>query len=89
MKAIAILTILLVTLRLAPDAVAQEDTDTVDSLRQAFYAATDNKQKAKICMEIGTLAYEPDTAIKYAQQALQFIDVINLDAMAQCYSNVG
>ena len=89
MKAIAILTILLVTLRLAPDAVAQEDTDPVDSLRQAFYAATDNKQKAKICMEIGTLAYEPDTAIKYAQQALQFIDVIDLDAMAQCYSNLG
>jgi len=89
MKAIAILTILLVTLRLAPDAVAQEDVDPVDSLRQAFYASTDNKQKSEICMKISTMAYEPDTVIKYAQQALQYIDIVNLDAMAQCYSSLG
>ena len=88
-KAIAILTILIVTLRLAPDAVAQEDIDSIDILRQELYVATDNKQKSEICKEISGRAYDPDTVIKYSQLTLQYIDITDLDGMAGCYSNMG
>ena len=86
MKASITITAILMTLWLAPTASAQDD-DKVDSLRQALYASSDDKEKAKICIEIGEDAYAPDTVIKYTQMALKTIDLIDLEGMARCYSS--
>jgi tetratricopeptide (TPR) repeat protein len=74
---------------LASQAVAQEDDALIDSLRQAYYRATDNTERATICRQIGYEAYSPDTVIKYTQMALQISDGLDLDGMAQCYSSLG
>lgn len=91
-KAIAIITIILMSLLLAPDATAQDDDgyyDTVDSLREALRTAQNNNEKAEICKEIGEESNDPDTVIKYTQLALRHIDLIDLKSMAQCYSSLG
>lgn len=91
-KAIAIITIILMSLLLAPDATAQDDDgyyDPVDSLREALRTAQNNNEKAEICKEIGVESNDPDTVIKYTQLALRHIDLIDLKSMAQCYSSLG
>lgn len=91
MKPTAIITAaMLITLLISTSATAQDaGHDATDSLRRAYYAATDSKQKAEICMKIGCEAYEPDTVIKYSQLALQHIGITDLDGMAQSYSSLG
>ena len=74
---------------IATTAAAQEDEGRIDSLRRELSAATDNRRKAHLCLEISDESYSPDTVIKYSQMAVQLTDVIDLVDMAHAFSSMG